>query len=98
MINEIHSLLIAAHNLINGDRQDEYGDPDIGFENIARQWTLYINQKYGHLLRLSAEDVCWMMSDLKKVRHMHKPKRDNLIDAAGYIGLIDKLKQPRVWK
>lgn len=86
------SLLIEAHNLINGDRQLEYGNPSNTFIAIASQWNMYLNQKYGTKARISPEDVCWMMSDLKKVRQMQKQKRDNLVDAAGYIGLIGVLK------
>jgi len=37
--------------------------------------------------------VCWMMVLLKASRQMNAPKRDNLVDAAGYIGLIERIQK-----
>lgn len=86
------SLLIEAHNIITGERKASYGDARTGFQNIADQWVLYLRQKYKlPPFELSAEDICWMMADLKKVRQMNEPKRDNVVDAVGYIGLIEKV-------
>lgn len=92
-------LLLEAHEIINGERKKTYGDGTNGMQGVADQWSLYLTQKYG-FMELTAEDVCWMMSDLKKFRQMHKSKRDNVVDAAGYLGLIDpileeKPSQPR---
>lgn len=84
-------LLIQAHAVINGERKKTYGDGTNGMQGVAEQWWLYLNQKYGIEFRLSPEDVCWMMADLKKYRQMHKSKRDNVLDAAGYIGLIEQV-------
>lgn len=90
-------LLIQAHAVINGERKKTYGDGTNGMQGVADQWTLYLRQKYnlqhveGELFELTAEDVCWMMADLKKYRQMHKSKRDNVLDAAGYIGLIEQV-------
>lgn len=95
--NSADCILVEAHNIINGERKKTYGAATNGMQGVADQWNLYIQQKYraffpnGELLELSAEDVCWMMSDLKKYRQMHKSKRDNVVDAAGYIGLIGKV-------
>lgn len=82
-------VLQEAHAIINGERKQTYGDGTNGMQGVADQWGLYLKQKYG-FTQLTAEDVCWMMSDLKKYRQMHKSKRDNVVDAAGYIGLIEK--------
>ena len=77
-----------ANKITSGDREQQYGTPERNFTKIAEQWRLYIHQKYGFLVDLNAEDVCWMMADLKKCRQMNRPKRDNIVDAVGYIGLI----------
>ena len=82
------SVLLEAHNLIKGQKREEYGDAERGMTMIAEQWTLYLQQKYGLQTHILAEDVCWMMTDLKKVRQTINSKRDNIVDAAGYIGLI----------
>lgn len=90
-------LLLEAHQIINGERKKTYGDGTNGMQGVAEQWNLYLQQKYGMVsddgfpLCITAEDVCWMMADLKKYRQMHKSKRDNVVDAAGYIGLIEKV-------
>lgn len=90
-------LLLEAHKVITGERMKTYGPASNGMQGIADQWNLYIEQKYGMKDDggfpgfLTAEDVCWMMADLKKFRQMHKSKRDNVLDAAGYIGLIEKV-------
>jgi hypothetical protein len=84
-------LLIEANDIIKGDRKKMYGHPANGLLRIAQQWTLYLNQKYGIDVHITCPDVCWMMADLKKVRAMHASLRDNTLDAAGYIGLIDEV-------
>lgn len=84
-------LLIEAHNVISGARRKMYGDAANGMQNVANQWSLYLHQKYGIEFGLTAEDACWMMSDVKKVRQLTNSKRDNVLDAAGYIGLIEEV-------
>lgn len=84
-------LLLEAHSIITGERKDMYGHPANNLKRIADQWTLYLKQKYGFDVGLTAQDVCWMMSDLKKTRAMHAHARDHILDAAGYIGLIEEV-------
>lgn len=92
MTKKTQPLLLEAHAVINGERKKTYGDGTNGMQGVADQWTLYLNQKYGGgFIYITAEDVCWMMADLKKYRQMHKSKRDNVLDAAGYIGLIEQV-------
>jgi hypothetical protein len=81
-----------AHKIIYGDREETYGSPATNLNKIADQWGLYLAQKYGVQLALNYEDVCWMMADLKKVRQMNANKQDNLVDAIGYIALIDRCR------
>lgn len=88
-------VLLEAQQLIHGEREEAYGHPADNLRNIAAQWSLYLSQRYHSDIRLLPEDVCWMMADLKKARQMHLPKMDNLIDAAGYIGLIQRCEELR---
>lgn len=85
------SILEQANDAINGERAQAYGDAKQGFSNVGDQWALYVYQKYGITVQFTPEDVCWMMADLKKIRQMNSPKRDNVMDAAGYIGLIEQV-------
>ncbi len=82
-----------AEQIIYGDREQTYGHPAKNLDKIAQQWRLYLLQKYGTDIPVCAEDVCWMMADLKKVRQMNMAKRDNLVDGIGYIGLVSRLDE-----
>ena len=84
------NILEEAESIIYGDREQTYGKPGVNLERIAGQWALYLQQKFGAEANLTAEDVCWMMVDLKKCRQMNADKRDNLVDAAGYLALIER--------
>lgn len=87
------SVLEEAQEIIHGDREQTYGHPAKNLTHISQQWRLYLNQKFGVDIELAAEDVCWMMADLKKVRQMNAPTRDNLVDGAGYIGLVERVQE-----
>lgn len=74
-------ILLKAYKLINGDRQNEYGNPRNMFSKIAQFWSAYLDRD------ITPEDVAMMMTLLKIARQSYEHKADNLIDAAGYIGL-----------
>lgn len=86
------AVLEKAINVINGDRQDQYGNPEDSFATIGDFWTVYMTHKQkqaGALLGfIGKKDVALMMALMKIGREMHGAgKEDNMIDAAGYIGL-----------
>lgn len=89
------NILEEAERIIYGDREQTYGKPGVNLDRIAGQWTLYLQQKFGFEVALTAEDVCWLMVDLKKCRQMNADKRDNLVDAAGYLALIERVAEDR---
>lgn len=90
------SVLDDANSIITGDREQTYGKPEVNLRRIADQWSCYLNLKYQQQnmlsVMLSVEDVCWMMVLLKMSRQMNSYADDNLIDAIGYIALIEKTK------
>lgn len=77
--------------VINGGRQNQYGGPEDSFGLIAQRWTQFLTVRYEANIRLSARDVALMMADLKIARELNQAKRDNLVDAAGYLGIYDDL-------
>ena len=88
------SILEEAQGIIWGDREQTYGAPSANLQRIAMLWTAYIASKEPFADRpvtFTPEDVCWMMVMLKTARQINASKRDNLVDAAGYIGLIERL-------
>jgi len=80
-------VLETAGNLINGDRQEDYGDAADNFSAIAAAWTLYLSKP------ITAHDVAMMMTLLKVMRIKNgKPKSDSYVDCAGYIALACELR------
>lgn len=79
--NKTGAILLEAHKLINGQRQEEYGDPKFSLRRIAELWSAYLE------MEISARDVACLMALQKIGREAHEHKKDNLLDAAGYIGL-----------
>ena len=82
------SILEYAKELLNGDRQKQYGDPVENYEKIA---TIY-NTLNG-IVSLDAEDIALIMVIVKLVREQHQHKADNLIDAAAYLEIYNRIKE-----
>lgn len=81
------SILLEANELIYGERAAAYGPVTANFGRIAVRWS----QIFG--IDVTPEQVGLAMIDLKISRHLNSPKRDNLVDIAGYIGCLDKLSK-----
>lgn len=78
MTTENKNILIEADEITGGSRQEDYGSPEDSFQRIADYWELYLKT------HVSPVDVARMMILLKLARQEHSPKRDNLVDIAGY--------------
>ena len=92
-------LFTEASNIINGERQDQYGNTEESFVLISDLWTHYIHsiskaghKFFGEMPCLENRDVAFMLVLLKIAREMHQHKRDNLIDIAGYLGILDDME------
>lgn len=81
------SVLTEATTVINGERQDTYGNPEDSFEVISNYWSTYLKSKLKPGERLEPKDSVMMMVLFKVAREQNQGKRDNLVDAAGYIGI-----------
>lgn len=81
--------LNEAHFIINGKRQDSYGNPEDSFGLIAEYWSTYLRKEYNsdhHHLR--AKDVAHMMMLFKIARCTgQQSRRDNYIDIQGYAAI-----------
>ena len=84
--------LDGAKKIITGDRQKSYGSPEDCFGCIQLMWNTYIEEKYGHDNLLSAKDISMMMVLLKLAREMQNEKKDNIVDACGYLDIYEALK------
>lgn len=82
-----------AFGLVNGGRQDQYGKPERSFEALADVFTGLLKRKLRDDARVSAEDVALLMVGLKITRESNQRKRDNVVDAHGYLFLLAQLAQ-----
>jgi hypothetical protein len=79
------AVLQEAESLINGDRNNEYGDPNDDFNKTAKMWDIYLKSVYENRSYLLPHDVAALMSMLKLSRIAWSPdRRDNWVDLAGY--------------
>lgn len=85
------SVLQEAERLVNGDRQQSYGDASESFERIADFWHAYLKTKLKGDAHVSAKDVAAMMILMKVSRSVTSSKRDSWVDIAGYAELGSKL-------
>lgn len=77
------TILDEAHDLTGGERQADYGHPSVDLGRTAKFWSAYLGKE------LTIRDVCWMMVFLKASRDLNKSKRDNLVDACGYLRCVE---------
>ncbi len=88
--------LDEAKQIITGERQDSYGNPEDSFQLIADYWTTYIlecikrsGSMVGANFKLTALDTGHMMILFKIARCSgQQPKRDNYIDIQGYAAIV----------
>lgn len=88
------SVCEEAQRIQGGDRQQDYGSPAKNFQDIANLWSTYLKVALDIDVDIKARDVAHMSIIMKVSRNVHKPKRDNWVDMAGYAqcgGKVDEL-------
>lgn len=80
------SVLLEAHGLVHGDRNDSYGHPLDDFTRTAQMWSVILG------VEVEPQQVGLCMIALKISRECHQPKRDNLVDIAGYAETVEWAK------
>lgn len=80
------SILQEAHRLTHGDRNAAYGHPLDDYTKTAEFWTTAL--RGAGLLKddaaVTPELAALMMCLVKISRQLNAPKRDNMVDLAGY--------------
>lgn len=90
------SMLQNAHELINGQRQQDYGDKLQNFSQIAMLFQGVLATKLLPDALITAEDVALLMIQVKIARLAKTPDhKDSSLDVAGYIGCYDMLQNER---
>jgi hypothetical protein len=79
------NILQEADRLVNGDRNKDYGHPADDFGRCAKLWSVVLG------CDVSPEQAALCMILVKVSRQINKPKRDNLVDIAGYAAVIEKI-------
>lgn len=92
-----NTVLREAEALIYGAWADEYGPPRENFERLAKLWSAYLGPRVAVNAPLTAYDVAWMLLLLKVSRAARdrgaKTKRDTVVDAAGYVGCVERISE-----
>lgn len=87
MSEERKSILQEADELINGDRLRDYGNPRIVFNKLSSSFSCLTG------VDIDKDDAILFLVLLKLVRFRNSgfTHRDSLVDAAGYLGLFEKV-------
>lgn len=80
---DTETILNEAQRIVDGPRQQEYGDKVKCFSRIAAMWGGYLGRQ------LTVFDVAHMMILLKIARNGNQYKRDSMVDVAGYAYCAD---------
>lgn len=88
------NILEEANRLVHGDRQAAYGHPIDDFTRTGRMWAAILGVE-----DVTPEHVGLCMVAVKLSRQVNAPKRDNLVDAAGYaatVAMVDEERKRRL--
>lgn len=88
--SETESILSEAERIVNGERQADYSDPVENFKHISAIASA-ISKK-----ELSPTTCAIVMIAVKLARENFKHKRDNLVDLAGYVEILNRIKESEV--
>lgn len=90
------SMLAHADSLINGQRQQDYGDKLQNFSQIAMLFQGVLATKLRPTEKITPEDVALLMIQVKIARLAKSPDHyDSIVDVAGYAGCYDMLRNER---
>jgi hypothetical protein len=88
------SILLEAEAITNGARNSDYGSAKDSFSRIASIATLLLSETEKYELKTGVVTdtlVVKVLVAVKLGRQSFRDKRDNLVDACGYLKLLDEL-------
>lgn len=78
-------LLAEAGRIISGERDVQYGTPEDNQQRIADLWSVLFG------IEVTPRQACLALILVKIAREVNQPKRDNLVDIAGYAAIADEV-------
>ena len=94
------TILSEVKKIICNDRNEQYGEPEDSFKNIAEYWTTYIKHNCvapGADCGLDERDVAIiiMMFKLGRMETSYFANYDSFIDAIGYMTCATDIEYPK---
>ena len=86
------TVLEEAQALVYGDREKQYSHPAADYAKTAKIWTGILLEKLLPGEEITPKEAVLMMAGMKISREVFKHKRDNLVDAAGYIACAERIE------
>jgi len=81
------TILQRATEIVDGDRQHDYGHPYVNHTRTADYFSTYLGKI------VTAEDVC-ILNILQKVsRNQNRPSHDSILDIAGYARNVEMVRE-----
>ena len=77
-----------ALELVDGPRQDSYAPPEVNLGRIGAMWAAILSEPDA----IPGWKVALMLSALKIARAAHRPDDDSLVDAVGYLEIVERLR------
>lgn len=91
-------ITLEAHKIVYGRGEEEYGHPAKNFQHTADLWNAQFQNILGdsEAHKFTAEDIAYAMILVKLSRQENHPKRDNLVDVAGYAETAQRVIERKV--
>ena len=85
------SILVEAESIVNGPQQADrkYGPPAEVFQKYAE----IFNQINPNGVTLTGLDISYVLLAVKLGREVNHHKRDNLVDACGYLEICNQVRE-----
>lgn len=81
-------LALKAADIITGDRQSDYGPPEVNFQRIANLWNDHMETTM-----FTPRKVAELMLLLKIARTVNSPTEDSYVDLIGYAALAGEMAE-----
>jgi hypothetical protein len=92
---KLRSVLEEAQALVYGPREASYSPPQRDFAKTAKMWTGLLAETLRPGVEITPEEAVLMMVCLKLSREVYRHKRDNLVDAVGYLACAERIVEGR---